>query len=322
MSQQNDTYFNLASEEHLLKSSDDEMFILYVNNPSIVAGKHQNLLGEINTRWARENNITLARRLSGGGTVYQDHGNLNFSFISNCQNLEKINYKRFTYPIVLALKSLGINAEYSGRNDLLLDGMKISGNAMHIYKKRVLCHGTLLFNAELKNLSSALKNNPDRYIDKSIKSIPSKVVNISEYLPQPMTMNEFTNTIFEETCKHVNSPVSYSLNDSDKIEIARLAKEKYSSWNWVFGYSPKYLFRNEISLNGHLVKFELFVEKGLIKSYNLEAKHQVNADITFIFNQLLDSRHDYSALYDFFKGEYSNSELSNISVEEFCNHLF
>jgi lipoate---protein ligase len=231
MSQQNDTYFNLATEEYFLKSADDELFLLYINDPSIVAGKHQNLLGEINMKWARENKITLARRLSGGGTVYQDHGNLNFSFISNCPNLEKINYKRFTYPIVLALKSLGINAEYSGRNDLLIDDRKISGNAMHIYKKRVICHGTLLFNSELKNLSSALKNNPDKYIDKSIKSISSKVVNISEYLPQPMSMNEFANTIFEETCKHLDSPSPYSFNESDKYEIDRLSKEKYSTWD-------------------------------------------------------------------------------------------
>ena len=206
ISQQNDPYFNLAAEEHFLKSTDDELFILYINNPAIVAGKHQNLSGEINAAWAREHKITLARRISGGGTVYQDQGNLNFSFISNCPNLEEISYKRFTNPIMLALKSLGINAEYSGRNDLLIGAGKISGNAMHIYKKRVLCHGTLLFNSELNNLSSALKNKPESYIDKSIKSIPSRVVNISQYLLTTMTMNEFTNIMFEETCKHLNSP--------------------------------------------------------------------------------------------------------------------
>ena len=155
ISQNNDPFFNLAAEEYFLKSTEEEFFVLYINKPSIIAGKHQNILGEIDAQWAREHNIILARRLSGGGTVYEDDGNLNFSFICNCPNLEEISYKRFTYPIILALSSLGIIAEYSGRNDLLLVNRKISGNAMHIYKKRVICHGTLLFNTELKNLSAA-----------------------------------------------------------------------------------------------------------------------------------------------------------------------
>ena len=322
ISQHNDPYFNLAAEEYFLKSTEEDLFILYINNPSIIVGKHQNLLGEINLVYARENNFILARRLSGGGTVYQDQGNLNFSFISNYTSPKEISYRRFSYPIVCALKSIGINAEYSDRNDLLLENKKISGNAMHIYKNRVLCHGTLLFRTELKNLATALKNNTDRYIDKSIKSIPSKVVNIAEYLPTTMNMNTFIHIIFEETCKYLNSPASYTISESDKLQIDLLKREKYSTWDWIMGYSPKYVFRNEIRLYGQSVKFEILVEKGIIKSYNFEERHQINKYNIHVFNQLINIKHDYQSLLDLFNNASDKTALSDFSTKDFCNHLF
>ena len=322
ISQQNDPYLNLAAEEYFLKSTDEEVFMLYINNPSIVAGKHQNILSEINAAWAREHNIILARRLSGGGTVYHDQGNLNFSFITNCPNLEEISYKRFTYPIVQALKSLGVNVEYSGKNDLLLNERKISGNAMHVFKKRVLCHGTLLFNTELKNLSIALKNSPEKYIDKAIKSVPSKVVNISDCLPKAMSMNDFTSIIFKETCKNLKSPTPYKLDESDKSEIERLSKEKFSTWDWIFGYSPKYIFRNKLTLFDQAVEFEINVEKGIIRNYNLGGNDKINGDITFIFNHLLNEKHDVSTLLSLFKKEVRMYNSRGFSAIDFCNQLF
>jgi len=322
ISEQNNPYFNLAIEEYFLKNSNDEMFILYVNNPSIIVGKHQNLLSEINTSWAREHNIILARRISGGGTVYQDNGNLNFSFITNCQNLETISYKRITMPIVMTLKTLGINAEFSGRNDLLIDNRKISGNAMHIYKSRVLSHGTLLFNTDLNNLSSSLKNRMDRYIDKSIKSIPSPVANISEYLPKAMTMNQFIDIIHYETCKYLPSPSQFKLNESDKFEIDKLSLEKYSTWNWIFGYSPNYVFKNEIMLDGQSTKFQIKVESGVIKNCSLEDPDQTNEVNSFISKSLVDSRHEYQTLFELFSKYNSINLISGISVEEFCSQLF
>jgi lipoate---protein ligase len=321
ISQHSDPYFNLAAEEYFLKNTDEELFMLYINDLSIVAGKHQNILGEINLKWARNHNVILARRLTGGGTVYQDHGNLNFSFISDCPNLENISYQRFTLPIVMALKSFGIGAEYSGRNDLLLEKRKISGNAMHIHKNRVLSHGTLLFNTDLNNLSSALKNAPKKYIDKSIKSIPSKVVNISEYLPRPLTMTEFAQNIFKETCKHIASPRNYILSESDISEIERISKEKYSTWNWIFGYSPKYVFRNAIMLNEKSINFQIIVEKGVIKRYSLE-NGSANTAITTLFSSLINVKHDYRELVELFSRIDLNDLISGFSIEEFCYQFF
>ena len=137
ISNSSNPYFNLATEEYLLKNSTEEIFLIYINEPCIVVGKHQNLLSEINLKYALENRIKLSRRISGGGTVYQDGNNLNFSFIHNCPNLEKLNFTKFTNPVLEALIDMGLNAGFSGRNDLLIDSKKISGNAMHIYKTRV-----------------------------------------------------------------------------------------------------------------------------------------------------------------------------------------
>lgn len=322
VSQSNDPYFNLATEEYMLKNSNDELFMLYVNNPSVVAGKHQNILSEINMPWILENNFFLARRITGGGTVYHDHGNLNFSFIFYCPNIEKIRYERFTLPIVQALNSLGIKAKFSGRNDLVIESYKVSGNAMHIYKNRVLSHGTLLYKSDLHNLSSALKNHPERYIDKSIKSIHSHVANISDYLFPPLSMDEFVTRVFGETCNHLVSPRTYTLNPSDTNEIEKLASEKFAAWDWIYGYSPKYIFENEIEFNGQSVHFQLNVEKGLIKNYDL--KEDKNPDLQFkkIFDSLINVRHDYLALFEHFS-EFKPADMkSHASVEEFCWHFF
>ncbi len=141
-------YFCLAAEEYFLKNFDDDIFMLWQSDDTIVVGKHQNALGEINYRFVRKNNITVARRISGGGTVFHDSGNVNFSFIKNVKSSAEISFKQFTEPVVNTLAKLDIIATTSGRNDLLIEGKKISGNAEHIFKKRVLHHGTLLYNSD------------------------------------------------------------------------------------------------------------------------------------------------------------------------------
>lgn len=322
VSQSTDPYFNLAAEEYFLKYTNEELFMLYVNQPSIVVGKHQNLLSEINLSWARENKVHLARRITGGGTVYHDPGNLNFSFVTVCPNLENISYKRFTLPIVLTINALGIDAKYSGRNDLLVGDRKISGNAMHIYKNRVLTHGTLLYKSDLHDLSSALRNHPERYIDKSIKSITSPVVNISEYFVPPLSMEEFVQSVFDETCKHLDSPIYYTLSSSDIDKIERLSQEKFTAWDWIYGYSPKYVFKNEIVLSGQSVNFQLSVEKGLIKNYSLNGDKKPVKQIMMIFDSLINAKHDYQTLLNLFYSYNPTNLISGLSVKDFCDQFF
>ena len=142
-------YFNLAAEEYLLKCFQEDVFLLYRNIPSIVVGKHQNTLAEINLPFVQEQDILVARRISGGGTVFHDLGNLNFAFFTTGKEGDLVNYKRATMPIIEALGKMGLEAKLGQRNELLLKKLKISGTASHVWKKRVLHHGTLLFSSEI-----------------------------------------------------------------------------------------------------------------------------------------------------------------------------
>jgi len=229
ISNSHNPHFNLATEEYFLKNGDEELFLLYLNEPSVVVGKHQNLLAEINLKGITNNQVKLARRITGGGAVYQDLNNLNFSFIHNCPERDKINFKIFTNPILEALKSLGLEAEFSGRNDLLVEEKKISGNAMHIYKSRVLSHGTLLFNSDLSMLSDCLKNDGSRYADKAIKSVRSPVTNILSHLKSPISIEEFTGKIFTQIVQGKQDPNLIRLSDEEEIAIQHIAKEKFET---------------------------------------------------------------------------------------------
>lgn len=315
-------YFNLATEEYLLKTNDEEIFIIYVNEPSIVVGKHQNLLSEINLRYALEHKIKLARRISGGGTVYQDLNNLNFGFIHNCSNREQINFTKFTNPILEALREMGLDVSFSGRNDLLVDSKKISGNAMHIFKTRVLSHGTLLFNTDLNQLSAALKNEPQKYIDKSIKSVRSKVTNISNYLESPKTIEEFKQILFQIITDRYTKPTIEPITNQETALINQISKSKFETWEWIYGYSPRYLIQNSFSESNRTIKLEMQVEKGIIKSVKSNTETAGDADNQYAFDALLNVRHDYKSIFDVLINDQKMNSLPDFNIHEFCHSLF
>ena len=315
-------YFNLATEEYLLKIKDEEIFLIYINEPCVVVGKHQNLLSEINLQYTQEHNIKLARRISGGGTVYQDLNNLNFSFIHNCTNFEQINFTKFTYPVLEALCEMGLDVSFSGRNDLLVDSKKISGNAMHIFKTRVLSHGTLLFNTDLNKLSAALKNQPQRYIDKSIKSFRSKVTNISNYLESPKTIDEFSLILFRLiNDKSINSIIKPITNQETEL-INQISKTKFETWEWIYGYSPKYIFQNSISVSNLNVKLEMLVEKGIIKQVKTNIDFPQNAQFQYVFDTLLNVKHDKNSILELLGKDPKINSLPDFNIHEFCLSLF
>lgn len=322
ISNSNKACFNLATEEFFLKNSNDDFFILYINESSVIVGKHQNILSEINLRYVMENGIKLARRISGGGAVFHDLSNLNFSFIQNCQNKDKINFQYFINPIIDSLKSIGLDVVFSSRSDIILHSAKISGNAMHIYKNRVLAHGTLLFDANIQHLSNSLHNNLTLFTDKSIKSVKSKVSNISNFLIEGKTMKSFTGNIFQNVLK--NTPGSYikSLDDTEKSKIMELSLEKFETWKWIFGYSPRYTFENEFTFYNSLFKIKISVEKGIIYEINLSCSDSNSGFIKSAVSDLINCRHYYD---DIFQSLANNDELnskSNFNISEFCYKLF
>lgn len=258
-------HHNLAVEAYLLQETEDEVFMLWQNDNSVIIGRHQNALAEINREYVEQNHVVIARRLTGGGAVFHDLGNLNFSFIQNIPSGEReIDFVKYLQPIVEALHALGVNAEFSGRNDLLVDGKKISGNAMAFYGNRVLEHGTLLFSTVQNNLVQALKVDPDKFKDKAVKSVRSRVTNISEHLPKPMTVLEFKDFLMDFVLKQNNMSALDVLTSEEESRIAELERIQFSTWDWNYGQSPKYALEHKARTAGGTVQAVLDIKGGRI----------------------------------------------------------
>ena len=295
-----DPYFCLAAEEYFLKDFSEDIFMLWQSEKAVVVGKHQNAMAEINHRFVRENNIAVCRRISGGGTVFHDAGNVNFTYIKNVKSTAEISFKQFTEPVVKTLAKLGIEATTSGRNDLLIDGLKISGNAEHVYKNRVLHHGTLLFNSDLKNLGQAIKVVPGKYESKAVQSNRSPVANISQFLKTPMTTREFIQFLSGVQLENPENNF-YHLNEHDIQNIEKLSAEKFTTWEWNFGYSPKYSFKNEVEIDGKILKINLQVERGIIAQVEIIGDYFSPVKTEFIQSNLFQRKHDFDELRNIFQ---------------------
>lgn len=229
-----DPYFNLASEEYLLKHRKEYFIYLWINAPAVIVGVNQNTVQEVNLDYTTSHGIKVVRRQTGGGAVYHDLNNLCYTVIAPYdENVDA--YRKFTAPVIGYLNSLGVKAEFSGRNDIVVGGKKISGNAQTVSGGRIMHHGTLLFDTDMTALTYALKPNKLKTESKGIKSVRARVTNIKQYLPD-MTVEEFKNGLkeyFKKTCEE------YVLTENDIAEINKLVRDKYSLYEWNIGRSPK-----------------------------------------------------------------------------------
>lgn len=314
-------YFNLASEEYVLKEFQEECFMLWRNEPSIIVGKNQNTLAEINLDYVRQNKIPVVRRLSGGGAVFHDLGNLNFTFIVNEDVSSFSDFKRFTQPIIDVLKKLSVNAEFSGRNDITIDGKKISGNAQYYYKNRILHHGTLLFSSSITDLSAALKVRPVKFEDKGVKSVSKRVTNISEHLKEPITIEQFIDLIMNHIREQNGGSEMYEFTQEDIKKIEKLVKEKYSTWEWNFGTSPDYRFKNEKKFAGGTVEVNLNVEKGTIKDIKIYGDFFGKYDVSEVENLLKGVKHSEDDIRKVLSNIDFNDYFANITVDNLIEIL-
>ncbi len=314
-------YFNLALEEYILKHFEEECFMLWQDAPSVIVGKNQNALSEINADYVRENNIPVVRRLSGGGAVFHDLGNLNFTFIQNDMEDSFIDFKKFTQPIIEALKKLGVAAEHSGRNDLVIDGKKFSGNAQYKYRNRILHHGTLLFSSNITDLSASLNVNKSKFEDKAVKSVESRVTNISSHLQQELSIGEFIELIRQQVTSQKDC-VPYTLSEEDLRNVNQLVEEKYSTWDWNYGFSPAYNFKNQKKFTGGLLEAYLNVNKGTIDTIKLYGDFFGKKDITEIEQALHGVKHDEKSIREALAGFNPDEYLSNIGLEGLIQVLF
>ena len=316
-------YFNIAAEEYFLKEFTDDIFMLWRNEPAIIVGKHQNTLSEINVDFVKENNIRVVRRLTGGGAVFHDLGNLNFTFIQSGRDHTRNDFRKYTEPILEVLLKLGIDARFEGRNDLTIEGRKFSGNAETVWKNRVLHHGTLLFSATMTDLSQALKVNEAKFQDKAVKSVRSRVTNISEHLHKPMDVLQFSELIQDHITEMYPDACFYELSDKDHRLINELAETKYSTWDWNFGSSPSYNYRKVMRTeNSGTLEFCMDVNNGVIKQVRIYGDYFSHADQEEIEAALANIPHEEAAIRKAISPFTISDYFGKLTMDEFVKGLF
>ncbi len=310
-------YFNIASEEYLMtRFPTEDIFLLYVNAPSIIVGKFQNTLAEINLDYVRGKNIKVVRRMSGGGTVYHDLGNLNFSFHTLLGQHDFMDFSVFTAPVLKLLQDRGVPAVLQGRNDLLVDGKKFSGNAKLARHGKMVQHGTILLNSEMEVLGEALQVNPLKFIDKATKSNRGRVTNLIHYLPPNTTTQQLKEWLTAEILSTNPMAQRYELTMEDLAGIRKLQQEKYETWDWNFGFSPQYNFKKAIKVPAGFIEVHLDVVKGLIEKARIFGDFFAARPIEQLEEQLIGRRHDRMELQQLLSEVPLTEFFGKVTVDE------
>lgn len=276
-----DPFFNLALEEYLLMNESDsnDYFLLWQDRPVVVVGRNQNTLEEINPEAVKSQGVEVVRRLSGGGAVYHDAGNLNFTFIVNEENRAGLDFARFTGPVIKTLARMGIKAENSGRNDITIGGRKFSGNAQCRFKHRLLHHGTLMFDCRIEDMVKVLNVSPDKIVSKGVKSVRSRVTNISEHLKQPVSLQEFKDLLVQTVRDEGYLQGERQLSKSELLAIKTLRQDKYISWDWVYGNSPPFNIQRKKTFPWGTVDLRLDIKNGLVAGCTVYGDFFSNRDV-------------------------------------------
>ena len=246
-----DPAFNLAAEQYVFDAlpRDRAYFMLWQNDNAIIVGKYQNTFAEINDAYVKEHGIRVVRRLSGGGAVYHDLGNLNFTFIADAGTLSTLNFTIFCEPVIRTLAKFGVTAEVNGRNDMTIDGRKFSGNSQYLKQGRIMHHGTILFDSDLSVVSNALQVDESKFQSKASKSVRSRVTNVAAYLPAPVSLPEFRSALLADIAQSVGGE-AYTFSASDLAAIEKLRAERYGTWEWNYGFSPACTIERRARIEG------------------------------------------------------------------------
>ena len=292
-----DPAFNLAVEEYVFDYlPKDRMYVmLWQNDNAIIIGKNQNTLAEINESYVKQQGIRVVRRLSGGGAVYHDMGNLNFTVIADAQG-ENLDFGRFCALVVKTLQRLGVKAEINGRNDMTIDGKKFSGNAQYLRQGRVMHHGTILFDSNASVLANALKVDEAKIQAKGVKSVRSRVTNVRPCLPVDMTLPQFRQVLLD-TILEDEPGEEYILTDKDLEVVEKLKKDRYDTWEWNYGHSPECTLHKKARVEGcGTVEAFITLREGKISQIVFKGDFFGVSDPEQLANLLIGCRPDRASL--------------------------
>ncbi|WP_434337191.1 lipoate--protein ligase [Mesomycoplasma conjunctivae] len=319
-------FITLVLEEMLLKDEtiNEDILYFYQHDNAIIIGKNQNIYQEVKLEVVEAEKIQVYRRLSGGGAVYHDLGNINFSFITD---KDQHSYAKFLNPIIEFFNSLGLQAEYKGRNDILVNGAKVSGNAQIIYKNKIVHHGTILFNANLAKLSEVLIPNKLKIESKGIKSIRQRVTNILAELNNGMTDGEFIKKLIEffENKYHTSARdvVDAYLNSPEKNTTFQQLSKLRGSSEWIFGTNPAFSYENIAKTSGGILKVLANVDKNIIKNIKFEGDFLSQREVEDIEKLLTNVAYDKKEIRSIFSQITNLDEyFSNISIDEILELIF
>lgn len=318
-----DPRVNLAIEEYALRHLpiDDTYLLFYVNEPCIIVGKNQNTAEEINRDYVEENNVHVVRRLSGGGAVYQDKGNLNFSFITKDDGDSFSNFKKFTQPVIDTLQKLGVDAQLSGRNDIHVGERKISGNAQYTTKGRMFSHGTLLLDSDIEQVVMALNVSDEKIRSKGIKSIRSRVANINEFLDHKMNVDELKKAILEFVFAE-GDVETHQLTEKDWEGIRDISKDRYQNWDWNYGQNPKFDLHRSKKFDAGLIDIRMNVKGNVITDVKIFGDFFGVGEVIDVEEMLKNVRYEEKALHEALQDLDMSHYFGRISKEEFIELIY
>jgi len=318
-----DPTVNLALEEYCVRHLDmsNDYLLFYINKPSIIIGKHQNTIEEISSEFVKSKGIYVVRRISGGGAVYHDEGNLNFSFMTRHSQENIHNFKFFTGPVIKTLNDLGLNAELNGRNDITVNDRKISGNAQFTDTKSMFSHGTLLFDSNLEDVGNALNVKKDKIESKGIKSVQSRIANIKEFIHDQISIEEFKQQLIHNIFKEYRSVPMYNLTGEQWDKIFQLSENKYKTWEWNYGRSPEFNIQKINRFHFGQIDSKIFVKDGVIKSIKLYGDFLGHGELSDIENKLTDIKYEEEHIKEALKSVNLFHYFGDIGLNEFTNFL-
>lgn len=327
-----DIRYNLALETYLMEHADltEPILYFYINSPCIILGRYQNAYEEINQQYVDEHNIIITRRTSGGGAVFDDLGNVSFSFITKDDGDAVGNFARFTQPVLNAIHDMGAtNAQLSGRNDLQINGQKFSGNAMHSQNGRLFAHGTLMYDVDLTQIEHALNVPKDKIASKGIKSVHSRVTNLKPHFKpeyQQLTIEQFRDQLAKEILglNDLSQASQYVIDQTTKDGVQELLDTYYHNWDWIYGKSPAFSVQHRRHFDAGTVDYRLNVENGKISEIKIYGDFFGQGPITEVEQRLKGVKFERKAIEEVFSqldvsyyfGKLSSDDLINLLINQ------